>query len=426
MARTIRDSNLQTRAARARLRPQRRPYWCTLRPGLLHLGYAKRHHGQPGYWTVRSYGGKVARGSPYIISRLPGTADDYEDSNGESVLSFAQAQDLALARANFARGTPTGPMTVATAMQQYIEYLRTHRQTAQDAEGRIRALVLPQLGDIRLDDLTLEQLERWRDVLVKRPPMTGSKYRDPTTEEAKRARRATVNRMIGMLKAGLNLAFKRTQVSSDHAWRLLARLPDSSAQRPGFLTIQEAKRLINASDEASGFRDLVLGALATGCRYGELTALRVRDFDAERDKIEIRRSKSGRSRVVVLNDEGAMLFRRLAAGRARDERVFRRGDGRPWQRSNQGPPMIAACRRAKIEPPVGFHQLRHTWASHAVMNGMPLIVVSRNLGHRDTKMVERFYGHLTEDYVDKAIKAGAPRFGVGVAGNVRPLRAKQR
>src|SRR5262245_33081465 len=157
MARTIRDANLQTRAARARLRPQRRPYWCTLRPGLLHLGYAKGQQGKPGYWTVRSYAGKVARGSPYVISRLPGVADDYEDANGDTVLSYAQAQDLALARENQTRGTPAGPATAATAMQQYIEYLRTHRRTAQDAEGRIHALVLPQLGNIQLDDLTLQQ-----------------------------------------------------------------------------------------------------------------------------------------------------------------------------------------------------------------------------------------------------------------------------
>ena len=58
-----------------------------------------------------------------------------------------------------------------------------------------------------------------------------------------------------------------------------------------------------------------------------------------------------------------------------------------------------------------FHGLRHTWASHAVMNGVPLLVVAKNLGHRDTTMVERHYGHMAEDYVVKAIRADAPRFG---------------
>jgi integrase len=66
---------------------------------------------------------------------------------------------------------------------------------------------------------------------------------------------------------------------------------------------------------------------------------------------------------------------------------------------------------AKIDPPISFHALRHTWASHAVMNGVPLLVVAKNLGHADTRMVERHYGHLGRDYVSDAIRAGAPKFG---------------
>ena len=58
--------------------------------------------------------------------------------------------------------------------------------------------------------------------------------------------------------------------------------------------------------------------------------------------------------------------------------------------------MVEACARAKIKPAVGFHQLRHTWASLAVMNGVPLMVVARNLGHANTRMVEKHYGHLAE------------------------------
>ena len=74
--------------------------------------------------------------------------------------------------------------------------------------------------------------------------------------------------------------------------------------------------------------------------------------------------------------------------------------------------------RAKIDPPINFHGLRHTWASHAVMNGVPLIVVAKNLGHSDTRMVEKHYGHLAPSYVADAIRAGAPRFGVTVDDNV--------
>jgi integrase len=83
--------------------------------------------------------------------------------------------------------------------------------------------------------------------------------------------------------------------------------------------------------------------------------------------------------------------------------------------------MLAACARAKLDPPINFHGLRHTYASHSVMNGAPLMVVAKNLGHADTRMVEKHYGHLAPSYVADAIRAAAPRFGLPKKGNVQSL-----
>ena len=83
---------------------------------------------------------------------------------------------------------------------------------------------------------------------------------------------------------------------------------------------------------------------------------------------------------------------------------------------------IAPNERAKIDPPINFHGLRHTWASHAVMNGVPLMVVAKNLGHTDTRMVEKHYGHLAPSFVADAIRAGAPRFGQAPIENVKAIR----
>jgi len=79
-------------------------------------------------------------------------------------------------------------------------------------------------------------------------------------------------------------------------------------------------------------------------------------------------------------------------------------------------------RAAKINPPISFHGLRHTWASLAVMAGMPLMVVARNMGHVDTRMVEKHYGHLAPSYIAAAIRAGAPKFGFEADPTVTPLR----
>jgi integrase len=66
--------------------------------------------------------------------------------------------------------------------------------------------------------------------------------------------------------------------------------------------------------------------------------------------------------------------------------------------------MAEACQRAVIEPAANFHALRHTYTSHAVMAGAPLMAVAKNLGHSDTRMVEKHYGHLSESYVAEAIR----------------------
>jgi hypothetical protein len=58
-----------------------------------------------------------------------------------------------------------------------------------------------------------------------------------------------------------------------------------------------------------------------------------------------------------------------------------------------------------------------------VMNGVPLLVVAKNMGHRDTQMVQHHYGHLAPSFVTDAIRAGAPRFGVSAPTTVAPMAA---
>jgi integrase len=161
--------------------------------------------------------------------------------------------------------------------------------------------------------------------------------------------------------------------------------------------------------------------LLTGCRFGELAALQVHDFNIDAGTLHVRTSKSGKGRHVVLNDEGVEFFAAIAPGRSGAEILLRKSDGGRWMKSNQARPMVEACARARIEPAANFHCLRHTYASHAVMAGAPLIVVARNLGHADTRMVEKHYGHLSASYVADAIRAAAPRFGIAGDRNVASI-----
>jgi integrase len=112
----------------------------------------------------------------------------------------------------------------------------------------------------------------------------------------------------------------------------------------------------------------------------------------------------------------------MCAGRLSDELIFLNAGG-DWRKSEQTRPIAEAVRRAKIKPSIGFYGLRHTWASLAVMAGMPLLVVAKNLGHSDTRMVEKHYGHLAPSYVAETTRQYAPRFGLAAPSNVTRLKA---
>ena len=419
MARTIREAKLGTPTARRRLEAGRQPHWHTIVAGRDHLGYQRWPHDKVGRWILRR-----RRGGHYSAEPL-GTADDARRADGVSVLSFEQARAKAVELAG-SEDRPAGRITVARAVADYVEFLKSQGRNTYHAESTAATHILPRLGDQEVASLTSAQLRRWLIGVADQPARKRSKasgrqkFKALDGDESVRRRRSSANRILATLKAILNHAYDERRCPSNDAWgRRLKRFNGVDGARTRFLSTAEAVRLINACEE--DFRLLVRAALETGCRYGELCRLEVSDFSSSGGTVAVRRSKTGRPRHVVLTAEGAAFFHQVCAGRLGSAPMFTRSDGEPWARSNQGRFMAAACARAKVDPPITFHGLRHSWASLSVMNGMPLMVVARNLGHVDTKQVERHYGHLSESYVFSAIRAGAPRFGIDDASNVEPL-----
>jgi len=424
VARRIKDATLDSRAARARLKVQGKPHWRAVERGL-HLGY-RRLRGKPGTWCARFYLG----GQRYGIEPI-GNADDLSDADGVAILSFDQATSAArgrmVTRAHAAAGV-TGVYRVRDAMRDYIQHLEDDGRSSAsvlDVKSRATALIIPKLGDRPIAELKALELTAWRNQLAKSGARLRTKagqrqqHRELDTEESRRARRVSTNRVLVMLRAALNRAFRDGRVGSDREWRKVEAFKGVDVPRARYLSVSEAQRLINAC--APDLRALVTGALQTGMRYGELSRLRVSDFNADASTIHVRRAKSGRARHVVLTSEGAAFFERHVASRASDELMFVHSDGRPWLKAHQSLPLRDACRRAAIKN-FSFHATRHTWASLAAMAGVPLLVIARQLGHRDARMVELHYGHLAPDFISDAIRAGAPRFGLKASSNVVTLR----
>jgi integrase len=415
MARTVRDTKLETRAARERLRPRGKPYWRELEPGC-HLGY-RRLSGKAGRWCARHYAGQQV----YVVETIA-AADDYSDADGVAILSYRQAQaktrERMVARAHHAAGK-TGPLTVAGAIKAYLAHLADSGKAIDDARYRADALILPTLGEIEVSALSTDKMRNWLSALAKTPPRLRTRkgekqqHRETNgTEEDVRRRRLSANRVLTIFKAALNHAFNDGKVTSDVAWRKLKPFKGVDAARIRYLSVAEAKRLINASDLE--FRPLVHAALLTGARYGQIAQLAVSDFNPDVGTVRLRSRKGDGSEKVYhahLTDEGRQFFKQACVGRTGADLVFTKRDGSAWGKSHQKRPIEEASARAKISPPANFHVTRHTFASHAVMNGVPLLVVAKNLGHSDTRMVERHYGHLAPSYIADAIRAGAPRFG---------------
>jgi integrase len=423
MPRKVKSRALDSRDARSRLGPRGMPYYQSL-DQKLHLGY-RRIRGKSGTWWARHYLGEQR----YAVEPI-GVADDQSPADGVEILNFWQAQDKARARMagrTLGNGKTIEPLTVKDACEHYLEWLETNRKAAYDARRRAEAFIYPALGEIECSALTANLLEKWHVGLAKAAPRVrtapgkAQQHRPLNGDDDEvRRRRASANRILVILRAALNRAWRAGKIPSDSEWRRVELFGAVGAARIRYLTVAEAGRLVNGCHPE--FRPMVQAALATGCRYGELCRLTVADFNPDSGTLAIRHSKSGKPRHVVLTEEGAAFFRELSVGQSGHELMLRRANGEPFRKSHQAKPMIEACERARIKPRISFHGLRHSWASLAVMGGVPLMVVARNLGHSTTRMVEQHYGHLSASFVSDAIRAGAPTFGFTSDNKIATLR----
>jgi integrase len=410
MARSSKNTAIDTKARRLKLAIQREPHWFKIAGAPAHLGYRKTGDGE-GNWIARYYSKEHGRRFESL-----GKADDSptdmgsEEPESEAVEAY----------------------TVAQAVADYIaDRERTKRKAQTRARLIVDAHIKPTLGQIQVAKLTHGKLKAWRDQLASSAPRLRTspgkpqafRIVDTSDPDVVRMRQATANRILTVLKAALNFAHEERKVSSKAGWEAIKPFRKVDVPKVRFLTIDEVGELMPACEP--NFADLVKGALLTGCRYGELTAMPVHTFDADKAQVYVSDSKNGEARYVDLNDEGVAHFSKLTAGRKPNELIFVRSNGMAWKKSEQKRPMDAACELAKIEG-VTFHILRHTYASHAVMNGMPIAVLSEQLGHKDTRITERHYAHLAHSYKQKLVRDNAPSFGfapVAIPGPVLVARA---
>ena len=140
-------------------------------------------------------------------------------------------------------------------------------------------------------------------------------------------------------------------------------------------------------------------AVSLGTRRGELMHTTIPDVDLEARRVTLRKTKSGKTRSVFINDLALQVFTAMgiAERKKKNDRRMLFPGVTPEQVSMR---FIRACRAAGIED-FSLHDLRHTYASHLKMARADLYDLQRLLGHSDPRMTAR-YAHLGQDHLDAA------------------------
>ena len=271
------------------------------------------------------------------------------------------------------------------------EWKETHWEGYKPATRRMKThlldkRLLPEFGSRPLDRIDTARVERWFDGFSRTAP-------------------GNANHGLDLLRQIMNFAIDRGHLDTNPA-RGIRRNPDTPRTR--FLSREEIDRLYEALDRQTRTThreqaDIVRLLLLTGCRKSEIMRLRWSEVDGNR--LLLVDSKTG-PRTAPLNSRARNILERQP--RRGSPFVFPspRDPSRP-----RGPHLglwYRVRREAGIED-VRLHDLRHTHASHAVMNGVPVPVVSRLLGHTSTRMTLR-YAHLG----DRDIEQAAERTGLAI------------
>lgn len=207
---------------------------------------------------------------------------------------------------------------------------------------------------------------------------------------------ASVNRNLQCLKSMFNKAIAWNKFTGKNPVTEIKLFKENKG-RLRFLEKDEIVKLLSTCNKH--LKPIVIIALNTGMRRGEILGLKWRDIDFKRGILYLYNTKNGEKREVPINEQvkTALIRTRRNPG---SEYVFCNANGIPFTQIRKS--FCTALRKSGIKE-FRFHDLRHTFASHLAMNGVDLATVSKLLGHASisTTMI---YAHLAESHVKQSIE----------------------
>lgn len=274
--------------------------------------------------------------------------------------------------------------TLAELIDRYLDETLPHSKVrARRERARVLGRWRESLGHLSLAELTKPVIHEARSKMLKKVTRLGK----PITA-------GTVNRELMPLSTVLSVAVKDYGWLDDSPMRKLDRLSEPRG-RTRFLSDAERDALLRECKAHSQvLHVLVVAALSTGARRGELLGLRWPDADMKRGLLTFHETKNGERRAVPLVGAAHELLAEHCKVRKIDcDLVFPGATGKPLE---IGKAFREACQRAGVAD-FRFHDLRHTAASWLAMNGATLGEIAEVLGHKSMQMAKR-YAHLTEGH----------------------------
>jgi integrase len=276
--------------------------------------------------------------------------------------------------------------TLKAATDEWLKSLKVNGSRSHETYTNVmRYYVWPQLGGVALERVTKARVMAFRDELVRTKATS------------------TVNACLACLSSAFTDFVDRGWLLVNPV-RGVKRVRGAESVYTWISSREDITRLLAQCPR--GIREIAAWALGTGLRISELTALRWADVDIERRLIAVHRgrqgtTKSGKVRHVPLLNTLLPLVREMAL-RDGAELVFPGEvgrDGKPGVRSLPGVrvPFKQAAKRAGLTEDLRFHDLRHTFASHWVLDGGDIFRLSKILGHSSVVITQRTYAHLAPE-----------------------------
>ncbi|WP_377829533.1 tyrosine-type recombinase/integrase [Bradyrhizobium lupini] len=396
MARRTRSAFLENRTARLKLATRKKPYTALIAPGIF-LAY--RRNAGPGTWSVKCNG---------WLMRFA-LADDHENANGESLMTYWQALERAKTLARAGETNTEQPISVAESVTAYQADLETRGGRKYNAT-QLRLHLSDALKSKTVALLTERELRDWRAGLVK----TGMK---PSSAE----------RIGRSLKAALALAARNDKrITNASAWKNgLKKLPDSEVARNVILSDPTVAALVGGSyDEDRDFGLLIDVLAETGARESQVFRLTPADLQDHltAPRLMMPASKKGKNRKIEhrplpISVRLAKALRKHAASRATDAPLF----DKLWNLATIFRPVVE---RLRLGPEVTPYALRHSSIVRQLLKGVPTRVVA---AHHDTSvaMIEKNYSrYIIGDPSEALTRATLLDFGTPTEGtNVVPMVA---